>query len=113
MRVFASLLALIALLLTSFSLAPDVHAKGEIGFVHTGDHVYAHGTEHFDNGEHEDDGPDQGHSTFHHHNCSFNLGSAATVSLATIWPPVALRGPLRTSPLSSHAPSVPKQPPKA
>lgn len=113
MRPFASLLALIALLLSSISLAPDVHAKGDVSFAHAGDHISAHGVEHFDGSEHNEDGPDQDHSAFHHHNCSFNLSSAAPVSLATIWQPAALKGPLCTSPLVSRVPSVPKQPPKA
>lgn len=113
MRPFSSLLALIALLLSSFSLAPDVHAKGDISFAHAGDHISAHGVEHFDGSEHDQDGPDQDHSALHHHNCSFNLSSAAPVSLATIWQPAALKGPLCTSPLVARVPSVPKQPPKA
>ena len=106
-------LAIIALVFSNVLIAPDVHAEGDLSFAHAGDHIYAHGADPCEGSEHEDDGPDQDHPAFHHHNCSFNLGGAAPFSLATIWQPAALRGPLRTSPLVSHAPSVPKQPPKS
>lgn len=106
-------LAIVALLLSNVLMAPDVHADQGQNFAHAGDHIFAHGAEHFDSGQHEEDSPGQGHSEFHHHNCSFNLAGATPSPLATFWHPAVLRGPLRTSPLVSRAPSVPKQPPKA
>lgn len=107
------LLAFIALLFSSVLMVPDVHAEQGESFAHAGDHVYAHGAEHFESGEPDSDTEDQDHPTAHHHNCSVNLALCGAPPQPVIWCSDNLKGPLASSPLASRAPPVLIQPPKA
>ncbi len=112
-RIYLPFLAIIAILFSSVLSLPDAHAADGEGFAHAADHVYAHGTNHFDASDPEPvhEGPD--HTVTHHHNCSFSLADSGVVLRSAIWRSESLKGPLATSTLTSRAPPVLIQPPKA
>lgn len=112
-RVIMPLLALVALLFSNLLMVPDVHAEQGETFAHAADHVYAHGTEHFD-ADFPDDGQNQqDHTGAHHHNCSFNLSETGDLASNALLHREKLKRPLRVAALASRMPSVPQQPPKA
>lgn len=112
-RVLWPLLAIFAILFSSVLSLPDAHAGEGENFAHAADHVYAHGADHFDAQESEEDREGQGHSATHHHNCSFSLSDTGAVVQLHFWRSDSLKGPLATSSLASRAPPVLIQPPKA
>ncbi len=112
-RIILPLLAIAAILFSSFLSLPDAHAAESKSFAHAADHVLAHGADHFDakgsGTNHE--GPDQ--SVVHHHNCSFSLADNGVLLPSPFWFSDNLKGPLAISSLASRAPPVLIQPPKA
>lgn len=112
-RLFLPFLAMIAMIFSSVLAMPDAHAEGAENFAHAVDHIYAHGTEHFDTQGSETDHEGQNNSATHHHNCSFSLADNAVLLQSQLWRSDRLKGPLATSSLMSRAPPVLKQPPKA
>lgn len=112
-RLVFPFLAIIAILFGSVLSLPDAHASEGESFVHAADHVYAHGADHFDSNDSEPDHDGQDHSATHHHNCSFSLADSGVFLGSPFARTNSLKGPLATSMLTSRAPPVLIQPPKA
>ncbi len=107
--IFFVLLA--SLLFSGLALAPDAHAGENRGMTHVGDHIAAHGMEHFaDTGDTEEP-QDSDHPPAQHHNCSVDLPRAMKENRADRTFGANLFAPLKDALLVSGALKVLIEPP--
>ena len=102
-----------SLLISGLALTPDAHAGDGPAMAHVGDHIAAHGMEHFDDSEgHADDGSDSDHPPAHHHNCSMVVPSCVKAGADARVFDARLFAPLEDNHLASGALKVLIEPPK-
>ena len=102
-----------SLFISGLALTPDAHAGDGPAMAHVGDHIAAHGMEHFDDSEgHTENGSDSDHPLAHHHNCSMDVPSCIKGGADARVFDARLFAPLEDNHLASGALEVLIEPPK-
>jgi len=104
---------LASLLFSGLTLAPDAHAGENGAMTHVGDHIAAHGMEHFADTGDTEERQDSDHPPAQHHNCSVDLPRAMKENTADRTFGANLFAPLKDALLLSGALKVLIEPPIA